>query len=181
VFFPVQSISTRRATIDDLDALVADIQAGFDSYVEFAPLGWTPPEVDAEGRWMAERLLDEGTWALLALAGSDPVGHIAFTPARLRRAGQPWASATTIPGLGHLWQLFVLPAWWGRGVAPVLHAAAITELRAQGYEAVRLYTPALHARARRFYERRGWRASGEEWNEDLVLMLIEYRLSLTET
>ena len=28
----------------------------------------------------------------------------------------------------HLWQLFVLPAWWGRGVAPLLHDAAIGEL-----------------------------------------------------
>jgi len=34
------------------------------------------------------------------------------------------------------------------------------------------------ARARRFYERRGWTVTGEEWSEDLTLMLTEYRLVL---
>jgi GNAT superfamily N-acetyltransferase len=171
-------ISTRRATLADLDVLVADVQAGFDSYLDFAPLGWVPPELDADGGRMAEILADRDTWALLALGGSDPVGHIAFTPAREREPGQPWASSPSIPGLAHLWQLFVLPAWWGRGVAPLLHEAAIAEIRARGYEAARLYTPALHARARRFYERRGWRAAGEDWNDLLTLMLTEYRLAL---
>jgi hypothetical protein len=38
----------------------------------------------------------------------------------------------------------------------------------------RLHTPAGHARARRFYERRGWRVSAppETW---LDLAVIEYR------
>jgi GNAT superfamily N-acetyltransferase len=171
-------ISTRRATIADLDLLIADVQSGFDSYVEFAPLGWVPPEVQADTTIMAELLADLDTWALLALAGSDPAGHIAFTPARRRTPGQPWASSPSTPGLAHLWQLFVLPAWWGRGVAPLLHDAAMAEIRARGYEAVRLYTPALHARARRFYEHRGWRATDEEWNDHLTLMLTEYRLVL---
>jgi GNAT superfamily N-acetyltransferase len=171
-------ISTRPATIADLDVLVADVQAGFDSYVDFAPLGWVPPDLDADGGNMGELLSDSETWALLALEGADPVGHIAFTPARDREPGQAWASSPSIPGLAHLWQLFVLRAWWGRGVAPVLHAAAIAEIRARGYQAVRLYTPALHARARRFYERRGWHRSDEQWNDLLTLMLTEYRLAL---
>jgi GNAT superfamily N-acetyltransferase len=171
-------ISTRLATIDDLGVVIADVQEGFDSYVGFAPLGWVPPDVGAEGERIGELLLDSATWALLALAGADPVGHIAFTPARRRAAGQAWGSTPSIPGLAHLWQLFVLPAWWGRGVAAVLHEAAIAELRRREYEAVRLYTPSLHARARRFYERRGWRVTGEEWNHDLSLMLTEYRLAL---
>jgi GNAT superfamily N-acetyltransferase len=171
-------IFTRRATIADLHVLVADVQAGFDSYVEFAPLGWVAPELDAGNEIMAELLADSGTWALLALAESAPVGHIAFTPARRREQGEPWASSPPIPGLAHLWQLFVLPPWWGRGVAPLLHEAAIAEIRSRGYQTARLYTPSLHARARRFYERRGWRVAGDQWNELLTLMLTEYRLEL---
>jgi diamine N-acetyltransferase len=171
-------ISTRRATVADLGVLVADVQAGFDSYVDFAPLGWTAPDLHADTAIMAELLADVDTWALLAVASSEPVGHVAFTPARRRTAGQPWASSPTTPGLAHLWQLFVLPEWWGRGVAGVLHEAAVAEIRARGYSAVRLYTPSLHARARRFYERRGWRTAGEQWNDQLVLMLTEYRLEL---
>jgi hypothetical protein len=51
-------------------------------------------------------------------------------------------------------------------------------MKAQGYERARLYTPSLHARARRFYERRGWTAGEESFNEYLALALTEYRLVL---
>ncbi len=169
-------LSTRLATVADLDILVADVQAGFDSYVEFAPLGWMAPDAFADTSFMAELLADRDTWALLALSGSEPLGHIAFTPSRQRTAGKPWANSPSTPGLAHLWQLFVLPEWWGQGVAPLLHEAAIAEIRDRGYQAVRLYTPSLHARARRFYERRGWRVTGELWNDLLTLMLTEYQL-----
>jgi hypothetical protein len=50
-------------------------------------------------------------------------------------------------------------------------------MRAQGYASARLYTPFQHARARRFYERRGWTAE-EAWNDDLALPLTDYRLAL---
>jgi len=47
-------------------------------------------------------------------------------------------------------------------------------VRDRGYRTARLHTPAGHARARRFYERRGWRVSAppEMW---LDLSVIEYR------
>ncbi len=51
-------------------------------------------------------------------------------------------------------------------------------MRAQGYVSARLFTPSQHARARRFYERRGWTAADEALNEDLALPLTEYRLVL---
>ncbi len=172
-------IETRRGTVDDADTMLADVQAGFDSYVGFAPLGWVPPDATAGRDRTVERLADPGTWAMLALAGSAPVGHVAFVPGWERSTGGPGGAdpeRALVPGLCHLWQLFVLPEWWGRGVAPLLHDAATGAMRAQHYEHARLFTPSLHARARRFYERRGWAATGEEWNDDLALMLTEYRL-----
>jgi hypothetical protein len=57
----------------------------------------------------------------------------------------------------------------------VLHDAAITEMRAQGYVSARLFTPTDHARARRFYERREWQAVDDRFNEELGLRLTEYR------
>jgi GNAT superfamily N-acetyltransferase len=72
----------------------------------------------------------------------------------------------------------VLPDWWGRGVAPLLHDAAIAEMRVQGYRSARLFTPSAHDRAKRFYERRGWVAADAAWNEDLDLRLTEYRLAI---
>ena len=170
-------VVTRPAGPADLDALLADVTAGFNSYVAFAPEGWEPPDMRTHREWEAEVLADPATWALLAEVDGAPVGHVAFIPAR-RQAGERahWRTRPVIAGLAHLWQLFVLPDWWGRGVAPVLHDAALAEMRGQGYELARLYTPAGHARARRFYERRGWVALSEAFNEDLGLPLTEYRL-----
>ena len=166
------SITTRVATAADVDILLANVQLGFNSYVEFAPAGWRPPDVFADRAVSAERLASDETWGLLAFDGSEPAGHIAFFQARHR------IERTVIPGLAHVWQLFVRPAWWGTGVAAVLHDAGLTEMRAREFACARLYTPSRHVRARRFYERRGWQLTGEEWNENLALMLVEYRIAL---
>jgi GNAT superfamily N-acetyltransferase len=126
-------------------------------------------------------LADPATWALLGLVDDAPVGHVTFTPARQRRPDDPdgaWQSRPLIAGLANLRQLFVRPDWWGRGVAPILHDAAIAEMRARRYPSVRLYTPAWHVRARRFYERRGWIATGEAFNDEFGVPLAEYRLAL---
>ena len=175
-----ERIETRRASLDDHDALLAHVRAGFDSYAEFAPDGWRPPSVEHERESMLDFLGDAETWALLALVDGQAVGHVAFFPARERAERRwQWRERPKVPGLAHLWQLFVLPDWWGRGVAPRLHGAAVTEMRAQGFEVARLYTPTSHARARRFYERRGWRAHGEQWSDELRLVLTEYRLAVS--
>jgi GNAT superfamily N-acetyltransferase len=174
-------ISTRRAGLADLDAVMANIAVGLSSYVAFLPAGWKPPDVAGDRDQRAELLADPASWAMLALVRDAPVGHVMFTPARRRSPGEPgsdWRARSLIPGVAHLSQLFVLPDWWGRGVAPVLHDAATGEMRARGFLSARLFTPTLHARARRFYERRGWAATGEGFNDDLDLDLTEYRLAL---
>jgi hypothetical protein len=50
-------------------------------------------------------------------------------------------------------------------------------MRSRGYDRARLFTPSGHARARRFYEGRGWRAVDERFHPDLALDLTEYRLT----
>jgi GNAT superfamily N-acetyltransferase len=166
------TVTTRLAGRDDIDILLADVQAGFDSYVEFNPPGWEPPDAFADRDANADLLGDAATWAMIASSGDQPIGHIAFFPAKDRVLRVP------IPGMAHLWQLFVLPDWWGRGIAALLHESALEEWRARGFAVARLYTPSLHTRARRFYERRGWCLEGEQWSENLDLMLVEYRLPL---
>jgi GNAT superfamily N-acetyltransferase len=165
-------ITTRCAGPEDVDTLLADVQAGFDSYVSFAGENWHPPNAFAERERCAARLAKPDSFALIALVDGRPAGHVAFFPAH------DWVQGMPIPGLAHLWQLFVLPPWWGRGVAPLLHDAAVAEMAARGFERARLYTPIAHARARRFYERRGWQLVGEEWNAGLRLMLVEYHRGL---
>ncbi len=171
-----EPVETRRASLTDLDALLDNVRAGFDSYVEFAPDGWQPPSLGRDRESTADFLGDSETWALLALAGGQPVGHVAFFPAREpARHRRHWRERRKIPGLVHLWQLFVLPEWWGRGVAATLHDAAVAEMARRGFDTARLYTPSSHTRARRFYERRGWSAHGEQWSDELRLVLTEYR------
>ncbi len=181
MFAVASALETRRASLADLDALLAHVQAGFDSYVDFAPAGWHPPSVPSDRDLTIELLSDSDTWALLALVKQRPVGHVAFLPGRQLEADdrRRWNEHPKIPGLAHLWQLFVLPQWWGRSVAAPLHDAAVTEMAARGFDRARLYTPTLHARARRFYERRGWTPREEQWNRKLQLVVTEYRRSIT--
>jgi GNAT superfamily N-acetyltransferase len=177
----VSAFTTRRGTVADVDLLAAIVQAGFDSYREFAPSEWRPPDVAADRERRAEVFAAPTTWVLIALSQGVPVGHVAFLPARVPSTGRSRTGATAqaaIPGLAHLWQLFVLPDWWGSGVAALLHEAAIAQMRAEGYSDARLFTPSLQTRARRFYERRGWLAQEETWSEEFGLAMTEYRLSL---
>jgi GNAT superfamily N-acetyltransferase len=178
---PEHPIVTRRAGVDDIDGMLENVRSGFASYVDFAPAGWTPPRMPDERERMIDMLEDQRTWALLALIDGRPVGHVGMNPARQRPAGggpEGWRGRPVIRGMVHLWHLFVLPDWWGSCVADVLHREFITEASTEGYANARLYTPAAHERARRFYERRGWRALGEQLNPELGLAVAEYRIAL---
>ena len=171
-------LTTRAGTLADVDWLLGDVQAGFDSYTAFTPFGWHAPDMSHDRERTKELLRDPGTWVLLASVDGEQAGHVGFFPARERGTAAapagPWHTRPLIAGLAHLWQLFILPAYWGTGVAAHLHDVAIAEMQAQGFRRASLLTPALHARARRFYERRSWKTTSELWNDELALMLVEY-------
>ena len=159
----------RAATPDDAPAFGALIAAGFASYRAFQPAGWEPPGAAGETARSARRLAQPATWARLALDGGTPAGCVLFEP------------APGLPGVAHLANLFVDPAWWGTGLAARLHGQAVAAMRERGYRTGRLFTPEGQARARRFYEREGWRAAGPpRWEELLGLSLLEYRIALGE-
>ncbi len=56
--------------------------------------------------------------------------------------------------------LYVLPAWWSRGVGRALHDHVLERLRAAGSSECHLWVLEHNDRARRFYERLGWREDG---------------------
>jgi GNAT superfamily N-acetyltransferase len=139
-------VATRLARPSDAATLSRTVALGAATYVGFAPPGWSPLPPPDDVETLTARLARRDTWALLAEIRGEPAGHVALFP--------DWR-----PGGGvYLFQLFVRPAWWGTGLASGLHDAFVAEARARGYRHARLHTPAAHARARRFYERRGWRA-----------------------
>jgi putative acetyltransferase len=57
--------------------------------------------------------------------------------------------------------LYVLPAWWSRGIGRELHDEVLARLRAAGCERCHLWALEHNHRARRFYERLGWQENGD--------------------
>jgi ribosomal protein S18 acetylase RimI-like enzyme len=111
---------------------------------------------------------------MIAFSGGEPAGHVAVTQAREREEPRP-----DIPGLAHLWQLFVRPPWWGSGLATRLNALAVAHATERGFAAIRLFTPSGNRRARAFYEREGFKTDGVTVPEPLLgLELVQYRRDL---
>ena len=164
----------RAATMDDAESIAETVQLGFASFRAWAGPGFDPPPGELELQRIREGLALPSTWALLALSGGEPAGHVAVTQAREREEPRP-----DIPGLAHLWMLFVRPPWWGSGLAARLNDVAVEEAAARGYRAIRLHTPAGNLRARAFYEREGWSTDGVLLPEPLLgIDLVQYRLDL---
>lgn len=69
---------------------------------------------------------------------------------------------------GNVWALFVRPEHEGRGIGSALHAELLNWFAGQPVERLWLSTDA-HARARRFYEARGWQYAGPHGTEEVRL------------
>ncbi len=164
------TLRTRIAEPADAPAITETIDGGFAGYRAWAPAGWAPPDASAERlERLAGALARDDVWCLLALDGDAVAGHAALAPTTIEDP------APAPPGVVNLWQLFVRPAWQGRGVSRELMAAAVAEARVRGFTRMRLWTPQGAGRARRFYEREGWTATGGvHANSPSGLVTVEY-------
>jgi diamine N-acetyltransferase len=135
----------RRAREADADALL-DVQrtASLAAFGHIFPPGDPPfPDEQIRASWL-DVLASPEAEALIAEEAGDVVGLVSVFPAR-----------------GLVERLFVRPERWGSGVAGTLHDMALERIRAAGAEEAWLWVMDENRRARRFYERRGWRPSGE--------------------
>lgn len=80
------------------------------------------------------------------------IGYVA-----LRRAAHPAVAAGAAL---QLWQLYVAPAFHGRGVAAALMSAALEEARRDRHDGVWLGVAPSNARAVAFYRKQGFTALG---------------------
>jgi GNAT superfamily N-acetyltransferase len=169
----VDGVAFRTAGPEDAGPIAETVGLAFDRYREIAPAGWAPPPVELDP--FRVRLRSPAVWCQVAEAGGRMAGHVALIPASLH-ASYPVDDAS----LAQLWQLFVREEHWGSGIAATLHAAVLDEAGRRNYVSFRLYTPAAQRRARRFYEREGWRAVGEPFVEPAFggMELVEYRRPL---
>jgi GNAT superfamily N-acetyltransferase len=163
----------RKLLAGDVGEVAELLAGGFAGFREFAPRYWRAPEASGEIPRLAGWVDDPVFWGQLARDGPVLAGAATFVPAT-RHHVHPDPD----PELVHLAHLFVKPQYWGTGAARSLLHHAMRGAAGRGFTAMRLYTPAGQARARRFYEREGFAAAGGPQDRGLGLPVIEYRRPL---
>jgi GNAT superfamily N-acetyltransferase len=108
-------------------------------------------------------------------ADSDRVvGFVSYGPERERARG--------CTGRGEIWAFYLHPEVWGHGLADELIVHTEQRLRAEGFDLAVLWVLDDNPRARRFYERHGWSATGIEADFDAHCEVrvpeVEYRKAL---
>jgi ribosomal protein S18 acetylase RimI-like enzyme len=134
----------RRAAASDVDSLVDIQQAGAVLALgHIFPQNLHPFPRDAiVRRWLAE-IADPGTQVYLSTDDGGRVTGFAATRS------------------DELLHFGTAPATWGSGLASSLHDAVLATFAEAGIgPLIRLHVFDANARARRFYEKHGWRATG---------------------
>jgi GNAT superfamily N-acetyltransferase len=152
-------LRVRRMEASDDGALRVLARACDETYLSWAPRGWTVPE--APPGWM-DRYFGNG---LVALAGEALVATVAY-----RRVDN---SAVANVGL-----VLVHPSRWREGIAGTLLGRVEEEMIERGFVREQLWTP-LGAPAEAFYGSRGWERDGRtEWHPWVGLEMVGYARDL---
>lgn len=125
----------RPARAEDAAAVANVLVSSRLAYMPFAPSAHSREDVRG---WVGTHLIPDCR-TTVAIIDGEIVGVIAVSES----AGTAWIN-----------QLFLLPGWVGRGIGSqlLLHAHAALP------RPIRLYAFQAHSRARRFYERHGYKA-----------------------
>jgi GNAT superfamily N-acetyltransferase len=164
-------LSLRELGSEDAAASAELISACDQTYIEFAPPGWTPPSEESEReRW--REILAEPT-RLRRGAFNESGALVALLTAR-----QEVEDDVPVEGVGHVGALFVHPSRWREGIAAAMLAEGEMLMRERGLGRAKLRTPEW-APARRFYEAQGWSTTGErEFHEQWDMWTVTYEKSL---
>ena len=132
----------RRGSVDEVNVLAAlHLRTALDAYGHIFPPEAPPPTL-AEVTDLWRRMFANGAAVFVAEHDGVVVGEVIATSD------------------GHLSRLYVDPDHWGQGLGAWLHDAAVNHLRSAGCATASLWVLEANDRARRFYERRGWRPNG---------------------
>jgi GNAT superfamily N-acetyltransferase len=167
------NFTVREGARHDLGSMADNLEAGFISYLGWAPSRWEPPSRVEMLLGMMQRFQHDGSWSFVGFANNEPAGHVTARP-ELDEHEKPR------PGVTRLTHLFLRRDYWGSGLADTLYERMLESMLERGYTAACLWTPSGAARARAFYAKRGWQPTGEIEPADngLGLELMEYTLEL---
>lgn len=166
------------------EALIEDAAELGRMHVEswrWAYAGLLPAEVlaglsvaERTARWR-EILASAERSVTFVATGPDVVGFASAGPARPDAGG---------PAVGELYGIYLAEHVAGIGIGRMLQDEAQGWLRAQGFTEARLWVLRDNQRARRFYERCGWRTDGaeklERRPEGFLLDQVRYRRDLPD-
>ena len=107
-------VNLRRATPEDVPALLAISHEGMVTYREWAP-DFEPPDFGE----LEPRAIDESASWFVAEEGGELVGHALAIPAPTSRI------PSDDPALGHVVQVFVRPSHWGSGAGRAVLRAVV--------------------------------------------------------
>jgi len=165
----LESVTVRSAEISDA-LTIARIhtlswQQAYSGYVPESYLNSLDPESKVDG-WV-EIIAREDTGVYLAEAAGRALGFASVGPAQDEDAEQEDRS---------LYTMYLDPEAWGLGVAKELMTRVDDDVPTQG--ALTLWVFEKNARARKFYERHGFKADGVERLEEYAgehLLELRYR------
>jgi ribosomal-protein-alanine N-acetyltransferase len=144
----------RPATADDLEAILALIDRA----------GVEGPSLERDRVRLTDWLVDGGQHNEVAEGDRGVVGYV---------------NLRVHDGEAHVTYLFVDPGDQGRGIGARLLDRAVADARRRGHRRVRLTAGVENVRARRFYEREGWRDTGERHRHSaLGVEMAHYALEL---
>lgn len=116
------------------------------SYLDSIPAGF----------W-ASGLEQAGRHTLVLTEAGEPVGTASFGPSR-------WPD---FPDFGEIVSLYLLPEYMGKGYGGPLLEAAAQALADRGFREILLWVLEENHRARRFYEKAGFRFDGARMEQDI--------------
>jgi GNAT superfamily N-acetyltransferase len=177
VRFPAD-LAVRPLKPSDDAALVGLARACDETYLDWAPAGWSVPEVPPG--W-AERLIGPDRWSRAAFdfgGRGRLVATVAFRPARVGENAPGPHEGPPLAGVAHLGIVFVHPSRWREGIAGAMLDLAEAEMEARGYVREQLWTPE-GAPAEHFYRARGWEHDGRRaWHPWVGLNVVGYARDL---
>ena len=173
---PASALTVRKATLEDASSYAAcHITCWQEAYADIVPADFSSRMAAKKEEYVAyyrECLAEPGDCEYLCvLDGPRMAGFVIINR----------SAVTEYPGAREIWAIYLREAYWGRGHGQGLLDFAVTQLRPLGAQTVFLWVFERNHRARRFYEKNGFRFDGIVREADYggSVHQLRYTLALT--